>query len=690
MAATRRLTAILAADVAGYSRLMGADEEGTLDRLKAHRRELIDPKIARAPRPHRQDHRRRPAGRSSPASSTRCAAPSRCSAAMVERNAGIADDRRIQFRIGINLGDVIVDGGDIFGDGVNIAARLEALAEPGGICISRHGARPDPRPAAATPSRICGEQSVKNIARPVRVLRARAREADRRLAGAERCRRPPPPPAAPRGRLLIAALAAVLVVHCRRGLWWLWRRHPAPPGSAKPAASIARPARQPATAPRLSIVVLPFANLSNDPGPGIFRRRHHRGSDDRSVADRGQLRDLPQYRLHLQGQGGRREADRPRARRALCARRQRPALGQPGPHQRPADRCRNRRASVGRTVRPRQRRSVRHGERDHRPDRPRGARPAPDRRSRPQDRPSRRARLHPARPRGADQAGVARRLGRGDRDVRAAPWRSTRRPPRAQTGLASALVSRVLDEFSGSPTSDLQRAEELLGRALATSPRSAWPHYVRGQLLRAQGRCEDAIPEYEAAIAIDRNSAPVLCLARLVQIAVGRGRQGDPARGAGDPAQPAGPRDRRMVWPHRHGAPAATAHRRRRPMAGKSAQPLCGGRPRAGLCAFLAGLRLCPEGRATRRPGPSSSRPWRSGCIRASAHSWPTRGTAIPVPARWPKRPISSACAKPACRRSERALHRSCFAVRFNSAADEFFVIARSRCPAFQSAGHSD
>jgi adenylate cyclase len=78
----------------------------------------------------------------------------------------------------------------------------------------------------------------------------------------------------------------------------------------------------------------------------------------------------------------------------------------------------------------------------------------------------------------------------------------------AQTGLASALISRVLDEFSDSSTSDLQRAEELLGRALATSPRSSWPHYVRGQLLRAQGHCEDAIPEYEAAIAIDRNSAP--------------------------------------------------------------------------------------------------------------------------------------------------------------------------------------
>ena len=132
----RRLAAILAADVAGYSRLMGADEEGTLDRLKAHRRELVDPKI--------REHRGRIVKTTgdgmlvefpSVVDAVRCAVE--VQRAMVDRNAEIPEDKRITFRIGINLGDVIIDGGDIFGDGVNIAARLEALAEPGGICISR-------------------------------------------------------------------------------------------------------------------------------------------------------------------------------------------------------------------------------------------------------------------------------------------------------------------------------------------------------------------------------------------------------------------------------------------------------------------------------------------------------------------------------------------------------------------------
>src|SRR6516162_3850870 len=135
MTATRRLAAILAADVAGYSRRMGADEEGTHERLKTHGRELIDPKIG--------EHSGRIvkttgdgllAEFASVVDAVRCAAE--LQRAMIDREAGILEDRRIRFRIGINLGDVIVEDGDIFGDGVNVAARLEALAEPGGICVS--------------------------------------------------------------------------------------------------------------------------------------------------------------------------------------------------------------------------------------------------------------------------------------------------------------------------------------------------------------------------------------------------------------------------------------------------------------------------------------------------------------------------------------------------------------------------
>jgi len=135
MASTRRLAAIFAADVAGYSRLMGADEEGTHERLQAHRRELIDPKISQ--------HKGRIvkntgdgllAEFASVVDAVRCAAE--LQRVMIDREAGMPEDHRIRFRIGINLGDVIVEDSDIFGDGVNVAARLEALAEPGRGCQS--------------------------------------------------------------------------------------------------------------------------------------------------------------------------------------------------------------------------------------------------------------------------------------------------------------------------------------------------------------------------------------------------------------------------------------------------------------------------------------------------------------------------------------------------------------------------
>jgi adenylate cyclase len=169
MPSVRRLTAILAADVAGYSRLMGADEEGTHERLKAHLVQLVDPKI--------KEHRGRTvkntgdgllAEFSSVVEAVRCAVD--VQRGMAERNAGIPLEKRIEFRIGINLGDVIVESEDIFGDGVNVAARLEALAEPGGICVSRM-VHDQVRDKLAFAFEDLGEQQVKNIARPVRAYR---------------------------------------------------------------------------------------------------------------------------------------------------------------------------------------------------------------------------------------------------------------------------------------------------------------------------------------------------------------------------------------------------------------------------------------------------------------------------------------------------------------------------------------
>jgi adenylate cyclase len=165
--AERRLAAILAADVAGYSRLMGADEEGTLATLKTYRRELVDPKIA--------EHRGRIVKTTgdgvlvefaSAVDAVRCAME--LQHAMAERNAAIPADRRIDFRIGINVGDIIIDDGDIYGDGVNVAARLESLAEAGGVCVSGIVSESVGNRIDAV-FRDGGEVAIKNIDRPIQV-----------------------------------------------------------------------------------------------------------------------------------------------------------------------------------------------------------------------------------------------------------------------------------------------------------------------------------------------------------------------------------------------------------------------------------------------------------------------------------------------------------------------------------------
>jgi adenylate cyclase len=213
----RRLAAILAADVAGYSRIMGQDEVGTLSRLRSHRREFIDPKIA--------EHKGRIVKTTgdgilaefpSVVEAVACAVV--IQRGMAERNTTTPESQRIEFRIGIHQGDIIVEDGDIFGDGVNVAARLEGLAEPGAICVSAR-VEEDAAGRLDLAFEDMGDQSLKNIARPVRVYALRGRG----FAG--------------------AAPADV------------------PRTGSYPA---------PAAAPRLSIVVLPFANLSSDPEQQYF------------------------------------------------------------------------------------------------------------------------------------------------------------------------------------------------------------------------------------------------------------------------------------------------------------------------------------------------------------------------------------------------------------------------------------
>ncbi len=176
----RRLVAILAADIAGYSRLMGKDEEGTLAALKACHREVIDPKVA--------EHRGRIVN--TPGDSVLIEFASAVDAAhcaveiqkeIAERNSGIPEDRRVEFRIGINVGDVIIDEGDIYGDGVNIAARVEALASPGAICLSDNAYQQIKGKLTLDVSDM-GEQRLKNIAQPVRVYGVRLNGAPERPA----------------------------------------------------------------------------------------------------------------------------------------------------------------------------------------------------------------------------------------------------------------------------------------------------------------------------------------------------------------------------------------------------------------------------------------------------------------------------------------------------------------------------
>ena len=489
----RKLAAIFAADIAEYSRLMGLDEVGTLRRLQAYRA-ILDPLISA--------HRGRifnTAGDSVVADFASAVDAVECAVAVQDaiekENENRPFGEQMRFRIGVHLGDVLVDGSNLFGDGVNIAARLQALAAPGGICLS--GAVRDQigtrLPVAFT---ALGEQRVKNIAQPVRAFRvAGAGDRVRPTLVVGRRRR------ALRAGMLAPAL--LLLIAAAGAAWWLWPGQRSEPRPAPAISSVT----QPNTAPRLSIVVLPFTNRSNDPQQEYF-------------AD-GITEDLTTDVARIQGSMviARNTAFTYKG-KAVDAKQIGRELGVryvlEGSVQRAGNQVRINAQLVDtetgaqiwgdRFDRDAADLFALQNEITARIARALQSQLAIAEARRPTDHPDaldyilrgRAVLTRPISKENSDEAvtlfGTA--LAFDPKSADAATW------------LAATLAFRVTDEMSDFPDEDLHRAEKLVAQALAASPNSALAHYVKGQVLFAQSRCGEAIPEYERAISLDRSRAP--------------------------------------------------------------------------------------------------------------------------------------------------------------------------------------
>jgi TolB-like protein/Tfp pilus assembly protein PilF len=469
----------------------------------AHFRQLVEPKI--------EEHQGRVVKNTgdgliaefpSVVDAVRCAAE--VQRGMIDREPMVSDERRIRFRIGVNLGDVIAEDGDIFGDGVNVAARLEALAEPGGICVSGT-VRDQVRDRLPYALDDMGEQSVKNIARPVRVYALRPEAVADLPARSVRFD-------VPRRRVpvfvAIAATAVALLV-IAVSAWWIWL---APSSSPTPTAAAGVPAAmsiaQPLVAPRLSIVVLPFANLSNDPDQQYFAD----GITENLTTDLSRSRMLVISR-NTAFTYRNRPIDTKQIGRELGVR-----YLLEGSVQRSGSKVRvnaqlidaatdahlwaeqfdgdttdlfalqddiTRRIAItlsleivaAEAVRPTQN-----------PD-------AMDY--------VMRGRAAISRPPSLEHYTEA--LNWFEHALELDPQSTD-----AQLGLAHALVNRLLDFPGSAGADDLKRAETLANGALAAAPRKAYAHYVKAHVLRAQRRCAEAIPEYEAALALNRNAVNAL------------------------------------------------------------------------------------------------------------------------------------------------------------------------------------
>jgi len=509
---THRLVAIFAADVAGYSRLMGADEEGTHERFKAHLVELIDPKI-------REHHGRivKTTGDgvlaefASVVDAVRCAGE--IQRGMADRDLDLSEERRLRFRIGVNLGDVIADGDDIYGDGVNIAARLEGLAAPGSICVSGtvRDHIGDRLPYAFEDM---GEQSVKNIARPVRAYALRpdgvaTPPASGLLARPSR-----------RGRVISGTVAAAaLVIVCIA--WWFWPAATFFSRAGKPAdeaTAISTPMptnraatsiSQPLVAPRLSIVVLPLANLSNDPDQQYFVD----GITEDLTTDLSRISGMFVISRNTAFTYRNKPVDAKQIGRELGVR-----YLLEGSVRRSGNQIRVNAQLID-------------AETDthlwaERFDRDSGdlfalqnevtsriaialnlaltSREA----ARPTEHPDAldyifRGRAAFSKPVSRDT--YAEAISHYERALALDPG-----SVEAKSRLATTLGGRVLEGMTDSAAADIARIEGLIGQALMASPLDPLAHFARGQLLRVQGRPEEALPEFETALAFDRNATNAL------------------------------------------------------------------------------------------------------------------------------------------------------------------------------------
>ena len=503
MASTRRLAAIFAADVAGYSRLMELDEEGTHKRYTAHLRELFTPKI--------KQHRGRIVKSTgdgmlaefpSVVDAVLCAVEAQYG--MISRNVATDEDKRLTFRIGINVSDVITEPGDIFGDGVNIAARLEGLAEPNGICISGavHEQIRDKLPYLFED---LGAQQVKNITRPLHVFALRAKG--------------------------IAAL---------------------PISPSAPARSLPEPAElglPQIRAPRLSIVVLPFDNLNDDRQQQYFAdavtddvttdlsrinemvvisRNTAFTYKDRPVDTRQIGRDLNVR--YLLGGSVRRAGNRLRVNTQLIDTETDIHIWAERFDHDAGDLFALQDEVTSKIAVALNLEMI-------------GAEAA-----RPMDDPDAfdyvlRGRAALYNYRGSTAESFAEAIALFERALTVNPASIE-----ARAMLALGLAARVFEQVSDSAASDIARAEELIDEVVMVSPRHPRVNFVKGQVLRARHQYERAIPEYETAIALNRNWVQAVAALGLCKFFTGAIEEAIPAQEQAIRLSPRDPRLPNWYW----------------------------------------------------------------------------------------------------------------------------------------------